>query len=411
MAGQHLSELARWVEGMNEEDVLTSQQSWRKVSNVLDAVRGALTDSAPDLAEGFGDSDISRTAPAAFRRTAERLQEQQAPLLEAAEALSDVRQNMAKAKTTHGQPVTVPGPEPQQENFPGIPLIADVQFAVAKAQHNADVAAYNKSDEEAGKRLAELDKSYAAAIAVFTKIHGDPYIEERTDDGANPGGPTGSRPAPVGAKPVRPIGSIIGGEDTGGRDDDGGGRDGDDGGRDDGPEKGYPDPVWEGPGLTPGEPGTPGTPGGPGGSGSGGGINPGLVGGGLLAGGLAAPGALKGISGLLNRAGASSGVGSIGSSSRAGGPGSLGRSGTGGGTPGSPTSRGGSGRAGSGTPGSQGGRGGRGGAGGRGGRGGAGSPTGRGRGKKDDERGSDRDLYDDGQDWLDDKGAGPGVLA
>ena len=50
---------------------------------------------------------------------------------------------------------------------------------------------------------------------------------------------------------------------------------------------------------------------------------------------------------------------------------------------------------------------------GRGGRAGAGGiGTGRGAGKKDEEKKqAPRDLFDDGEDWIDDEGAAPDVLS
>lgn len=421
MAGQNIAELAQWTTGMNEDDVRSSKFAWENVATALQRVGDSLKEVAPAIKEGFGESsDIGDQAPLAFTEAATKLEDQRKPLVKASDALGEVLVAMVKAKSAAGTKVEEPGPAPKQENYPGIPIVANVQFAVDTAKHVTEVAAYNAHDAEAGNRLAELKKSYAAAVAVFTTIHGDPYIPVDPDDSPGGTGPTGNRPAPGGGvKPVRPVGTITGDDD----DDQGGRGDGDgDGDRDDpprlpdrDPDNGVdenwpvfdPDPIGTDP--TPTGP-VGGTIGGPGG----GGISPGLIGGGLAAGGaLAAPGALKGLSGMLSR-GSLSGAGTIGSSSRAGGPGALGRGGAA--TPGSPTARSGAGAGGrgaggrAGTPGAQGGRG-RGGAGGRGGRGAAGAAAGgRGRGKKDQEGGADRELYDDGQDWLDDEGAGPSVL-
>ncbi|MEV4999545.1 hypothetical protein [Nocardioides sp. LML1-1-1.1] len=415
MAGQNIAELQQWTAGMNENDVATSQMAWFNVAGVLQTVSTALKGVAPALKEGFGDSDIAETAPVAFTNAADKLEEQRPPMLKASKALDEVQTAMKNATATSGTKVDEPGPAPQQENYPGIPIVADLKFAADTAKHVADVAAYNAHDAQAGERLAALKKSYTAAVTVFKEIHGDPYIPVDPDDSTGGNGPTGRRPSPGGGvKPVRPIGTIIGDDDDPGKDDD----------RPDRPDPVDPplpprppidngvDENWPTFDPDPTDPVGP-YPGGPnagGGGGGGGGISPGLIGGGLAAGGaLAAPGAIKGLSGMLSRAGLSGG-GTIGASSRAGGPGALGRSGAG--TPGSPTSRGAGGRGAggrAGAPGAQGGRG-RGGAGGRGGRGAAGAGGGRGRGKKDQENGADQELYDDGQDWLDDEGAGPSVL-
>lgn len=418
MAGQNIAELRQWTTGMNEEDVSTSELAWSSVANALQLVGKSVRGLAPVLKEGFGESDIARTAPAAITRAADNLDEQHGPMVKASKALGEVLVAMKKANTTNGTKVDEPGPAPQQENYPGIPLVADLKFAADTAKHVGQVAAYNAHDADAAERLAELKKSYNAAVTVFKDIHGDPYIPVDPDGTAGGGnGPTGNRPAPgTGVKPVRPIGTVIGDDDTPGKDDHPDRPDHDDPPRppirdiDNGVDENWPtfdpDPIG-------GDPTPPGPVGGtisapPSG---GGGISPGLLGGGLAAGAaLSAPGAIKGISGMLSRAGLSGG-GTIGASSRAGGPGALGRSGAG--TPGSPTARGGAGGRGAGgrggAPGSQGGRGGRGGAGGRGGRG-TGAGGGRARGKKDAENGQDQEFYDDGQDWLDDEGAGPSVL-
>lgn len=138
--------------------------------------------------------------------------------------------------------------------------------------------------------------------------------------------------------------------------------------------------------------------------GSGGGVPVGLIGagagaagvaglvGGLVRGGVIGPGSLK----------LPGGVAPIGGTAR-GGPGTLGGT--------APGARGGSGVGGAGTRGAGTRGSGTGGAGSRGGRGsGAGAGAGgRGRGKSDRENGSDRDLFDDGDEWLDDDGS-TGVL-
>ncbi|WP_341923711.1 hypothetical protein [Nocardioides psychrotolerans] len=143
---------------------------------------------------------------------------------------------------------------------------------------------------------------------------------------------------------------------------------------------------------------------------------------GAIAGGGLAGAALQGIRGALSSpssAGASA-VRPIGSTGRAGAPGALGR---GAASPGSATGRGsgartpggGAGRGASGGRGA-GGRGAAGAGGGAGGRrggkaaAGAGAAAGRRGGKDKDGRGADRDLFDDGQDWIDDADAAPGVI-
>ena len=144
-----------------------------------------------------------------------------------------------------------------------------------------------------------------------------------------------------------------------------------------------------------------------------GGLNPTQIGG-LALGGVGAAGlagAIRG--GLISPAGIKPAIsgGPIGGT-RTGASGVLGRStaGTPGST-GSPVGRGtgaggrGAG-AGAGGMGTRGGAGGRGGRGGTGGRGAGGMGTDRGGQKGREQDGNDRDLFDDGDDWLDDEGAG-----
>ena len=104
---------------------------------------------------------------------------------------------------------------------------------------------------------------------------------------------------------------------------------------------------------------------------------------GLAAAGLLAAPGLRGITAALSRGGTLGKAAPIGTTSRVGGPGTLGG--------GSGAVRGG---AGLGAPVSRGGAGGRG-----------------GRSIRKPARGANRDLYDDGEDWIDDEGSGPGVLA
>lgn len=132
------------------------------------------------------------------------------------------------------------------------------------------------------------------------------------------------------------------------------------------------------------------------GGGSGGGIPGGLVGGAAGAAGLAG---LAGLvrSGVIGRGSSTlpGGTAPLGGTAR-GASGTLGRAGAAAGAGGA-GARGGAGAGGTGTRG------------GRGGGAGAGA-GGRGRGKKDRKDGSERDLFDEGDDWLDDDG-GTGVLS
>lgn len=312
--------------------------------------------------------------------------------------------------------------------------------------------------EDAARKWAErMDTVYSHEIVVMKRIHGVP--DSDGDLGDPLGDPTdgggGRTPAPGLPVPPLPPRGPRGPRDPFPPREPQPPRDVDPP-RDPSVPPGGPGTVVP-PGV-PGHPGYPGYPGGPGsdqgadvqgpsapqpgtggtgvgapGTGPGGGTlgPPPSAGGG--AGGVS-PGALAGASGILGGAGgvrggapgvvpgASSGARPIGSSTRGpGAPGALGRSGAAAG--GVPTSRpGAGGRAGAGgaagRAGSKGTAGGRGAAAGAGtqgrrtgkGAGAAGAGGRRGGGKDQEREGRDRDLFDDGQDWIDDEGAAPGVL-
>lgn len=418
MTGEHLARLRKAVAPMNHDDVLESRKAWSSGYTNLDGVARALERSRDGIRNGFGaDSDITRTALEAIANMQDKVNNRKGDMYDATLALDDLLSAMAAAKgvATEVSGATDPGDPPK---FPTVTSGDEADEIQAMKVHNAQTRAYNAraasyaaDDAEAERALRDLNTAYDAAIPVFAKIHGEPVEEpRRTPTGTSPGGiPSGVRPPTY----TPPPGGLIGVDDNDPRDPDFG-----DPGDDDTKDPDFPD-IDPGdprdPGtIDPGDPGGPGgpggpgigNPGGPGGTGGPGGINPGLVGGGLLAGGLVGPGAINGIRGLLSRGGLSSGAPAIGASTRAGGPGSLGRGGL---APGSQVGRGAGGRGaggrgagGRGVPGSQGGRGGRGAAGAAGGRGGR---------RKDGEReGADQELYDDGQDWLDDEGTAPGVL-
>lgn len=419
MSGENIRRLQRAVLPMSVGDVETSRSAWSGGATSLANVEAALNLAEPGIIAGFGEgTDIATTAKKAIEGMRNKVVERKADMDGAFKALADVKLAMQDAQEVAlaQSDVEAPGPAP---TFPSdVGPDEDDQIRALKLHgmrtrlHNDRVAAYDDADIKAQKALAALDKAYDEAIPVFQKIHGEP-VDEPTGrtPGTGPGGiPSGVRPPTY----TPPPGVLIGIHDD--DDDDRDPHIDIDDPRD--PDIEIGDPDWVDPPELPdlddprdpdiGGPGGPGTIGGPGG------INPGLVGGGLLAGGLVAPGAVNGIRGLLSRGGLTSGAPAIGSTTRAGGPGALGRGGAL--APGSPVARGagarGAGGAGGargagarGVPGSQGGRG------GRGGRGAVGAAGGRGGRRKDGDReDAERELYDDGQDWLDDEGTAPGVL-
>lgn len=414
MTGQHIERLRKAVAPMNDEDVRESRRAWRDGASSLGEIRTALVTARPGIQRGFGEgSDITDTALKAIDGMIEKVTARKSDMDSAVGALRVVRTAMdaARGVATSQENTTDPGDPPRFPSNVGSDEADEIQaikqHAAQTRAYNTRVAAFNADDAAAQKALQDLNDAYDEVIPVFAKIHGEPV----EPPGGNTPGP-GPGGVPGGVRPpiyTPPPGGLIGIDDDP-RDPDIDIDIDDDDPRDPDIDIDIDDP--RDPDLPDiGNPGGPdiGSPGNPGAGGPGG-IHPGLLGGGLLAGGLAAPGAINGIRGLLSRGGVSSGAQAIGSSTRAGGPGALGRSGAL--APGSPVGRGAGGRGagargagGRGVPGAQGARG------GRGGRGTVGAAGGRGGRRKDGEReGADRELYDDGQDWLDDEGTAPGVL-
>lgn len=407
MAGQHLNDLIHRTTGMSSNDVAASKSAWEATATALGTIQTALNDGKEALVKGFGERETGTEATAVFDGAVARISGRQQEMADVALALTHASTAMKSAETAAGDAPAAPPDSP-----PAAPptLGETVEDVTALKQHanevhayNQTVTAYGNADEDARKKVEELLKRYDEAYTALSKIEGEQAPPP-------PGGTDGSGPGlPRYVPPPRttPVGTWIG----------------DDGGPD-GPDV-----------HVPGIPGIPGDPGhggngpspvpapppvhtldpdlpplgpGPGGSGSDGhgfGVGPAVLGGATAAGVFGAPGLVRGLRGLVGGRGLSgNSVGSIGSSPRTGAPGSLGRSGAG--TPGSPVSR-------SGGRGGAAGRGGRaagaGGAGGRG-TGAVGAAGGRSRRRSEEKDGQDRDLFDDGEDWIDDEGAAPGVL-
>lgn len=431
MAGEHLERLKKAMALADSGSLEKSYLAWKSGFDALDALVVTLTAVAPKVEEGFSDGlepselGTARAGRAAFdtMRT-EVVEPRRAEMKAAAEALVGVKTKLkaaedeARAEQDGTNPATDPGAPPKEPDWGSLTpleaLAALNDYISDSGAYTKESKAFGERDERARKLLVDLDGSYATAIPVFEKIHGEPVYPEDVPPG--PGSGPGEVPAP--SSPV---------------------------GRPPGLPPGHPDAhppvsppvlpprppvVVELPGphpevnpVDPEGPGTITTPvtpiGGPvpgGGSGGGFGVNP-LVGGGLAAGVLGGPGLVNAVRGALGGRGASGSSGAtIGSTTRKGGSGTLGRSGAL--APGSQAGRGtggrGAGARGAGGRGTGGGRGvpgtagGRGNSGGRGG-GAVGGGT-SGRRKDDEQRGNDRDLFDDGNDWIDDEGSGPGVL-
>jgi hypothetical protein len=404
--GPNEARLLASLEGAEPGEVAAGADEWERCAYLLRSVsRSIMTAAARD--EQIG----GETGPAmgvAFTKTAESITERAQELIKGEGALrkaaTAIRQAKKGKETLDQEHPAVDHPGSYQRPVgPLEPKDLEEQAAhqVAITKYNETYAAREKASDYWAKHM---DETFDASAAVMKSIHGEP-------DPVGPGdGGTGGTRRGVTTTPTT-TGTPQGPgtdhtetndprdpdttDDSSGHHDDS--RD-DDGPRDhDNPEDDadtpeiYTDHGTDGGGL---------------GTGTLGGLAVGVGGGALalggLRGGLALPSALS-----------STGARPIGSTGRYGASGPLGRGGAL--APGSQAGRGAAGRGGTGArTGGIGTRGGRGGAGGKGtGRGGraGGIGTGRGRGKKDDEeKQSPRDLFDDGEDWIDDEGAAPDVL-
>ncbi len=401
MGKQHLNDLKHRRQGMSSDAISTAQTSWQLTADSLVLIHEALDGAAEAMpTTNIGGEAILEQARTAFQEAAKRVGERQSQISGVATALAAAYPAMTAAeKAADGAPTVTPldpGPAPGT----GATTEELNDWAAKNETYKTDTKTVNDADEDARQKVETLLKEYATTVTALKEIKGEPKVP--VGDGGGDPGPVGPRYQP----PPRstPVGTWIG---TGKPDHPdvhvphdpghtGGPHDpGHTGGPHDPGYPGYPGGPHD-PGY-PGHPGGPGGHGGPGGSGGDHGVGPAVLGG-AAAGVFGAPGLVRGIRGLVAGRGLSgSSVGAIGSSSRTGGPGSLGR--TGSGTPGSPVSRGGG----------RGGAAGRGGAGGRG-SGAAGAAGGRGRRRDGEKEGRDRDLFDDGEEWIDDEGAAPGVL-
>lgn len=401
MSGEHLADLMARVAGMNSDDVLTSQTAWASCGDSLELVAVALDDASPKVRDGFGrNSDVGIEAETSFTTAAQRIRARQGQLVEAGEVLSKVWSAMRAAQNVADTAPTDPGDRPELPPSTGDRAddITDLKQHISRVNiYDKRLEAYGDANADALKKVQRIIENYTEASAVFSSIHGDASGPGPIDhDG--PGGDPGGRPPRPGTSRGEVLtlhwGEVVPQPP-----------------RHENPNpelqpEPEPHPILNpnphpNPNPTPTPTFEPG-PQGPGG-------NPAVLGG-LGAGVFGAPGLVNGVRSLLGSRGAGGGPASaIGSTTRAGGPGSLGR--TAAGVPGSPVGRG-SGATGArsaATPG--GGSGNR--SGGRsGGRSGAGAAGAGGRSdrRRNERRDGERDLFDDGQDWLDDEGTAPGLL-
>jgi len=439
--GPQQQRLRDYLDRANQDELRGAAAQWTDGENVLRMISQELERMSGDMARSSDEEFQGETADAARRSfvvsaramndKADQLKQGSEAFLQSASALDTaVAEREALAQDDGARPPARPS------TAPGSTDAADV-----RAQRDFDTAnaaywdKYRADEQRAADATTALDQSHHAAGEVFKGIHGEPDPVAPAGGGGGGGGATpaaGGGGAAGGGDPGADLDPTDGGPDGPG---DGGGGDG--GGTTDDVPTGTGDPVPGDPTGPTGPTGplgttTPATGGGtsPAGSGgtsapaSGGGVAAGLgvgVAGGLaggVAGGLAFPGTVAGTGGT-----ASGGRGIGAGGPRGAGSPVLGRgngiagvgNGSGTGTRGIGRAAGGAGR-GVGTSGRGTGRGGgaRGAAGSRGMLGGAGTGAGTGTrsGRRGDERrpGEGHDLFDDGQDWLDDEDAYDGVI-
>ncbi|WP_269782151.1 hypothetical protein [Nocardioides sp. R-C-SC26] len=442
-------EESRWLNhllGCDDHEVGVGSREWDECRTLLDAVEKQLLKAASADEAIVPEGETGQSMAGAFSRAASAMAKRAAELQRGSEALGSAGGVISGARKAKEQldrdwpPVAAPdawtdpvGPWTDEDHQ-------------AKADHDTQASLYaetrRRREETSREWTTRMDEVFDEQTSVMEQIHGEEVIWP-------PVGPEDPYPTGPGRSPITtPTSSDDGSRPT--RDphitDTDGNGDGDDSIDTTNPTTTQPtttQPPVIGPGTDVGPGVTAPTPSpstaGPGGmspaavAGLGGAA---LLGGaGLVAGaraGLSLPGfgsARPGSFGATSRAagtGSTLGRGTASGAARAGGTagsarpgtaGSPGRAGAAGRGAGAAGGRGaasggaggrGAGRAGTAGAGGKGaGAGGRGGAGGKGG---AGAAGGRGRGRDQREDARDRDLYDDGKDWLDDDGA-PGVLA
>ena len=411
--GPNEARLLTSLEGAEPGEVAAGADEWERCAYLLRGVaRSIMTAAARD--EQIG----GETGPAmgvAFTKTAESITERAQELLKGEGALRKAATAIRQAKK---------GKEKLDLEHPAIDHPGTYQRPVGplepkeleeQAAHQAAITKYNDTYAAREKTTEywarHMDDTFDASAAVMKSIHGEPDPVPPKDDGGpggdrrgiptTPGTPQGPRDDPDDPRDDIPRDDDDPGDDDPRddipRDDDHGDDDSGDDRGDDGEDSDDTPEIYTDHGT------------------DGGGLSTGTLGG-LAVGAGGGALALRGLRGgpVLPSALSSTGARPIGSTGRYGASGALGRGAI---APGSPVARGGAasgrGGAGAGGIGTRGGRGAAGGKGtGRGARAGTGGiGTGRGRGKKDEEeKQSPRDLFDDGDDWIDDEGAAPDVI-
>ncbi|GEP36611.1 hypothetical protein NPS01_02740 [Nocardioides psychrotolerans] len=431
ITGPQQQRLDKALGGASDEAVGDGSIEWMRCADLLGNVAEALEKAA--AAEKTIGGQTGPAMGKAFRTSAEGMKGKSQELLRGSEALGVASNAIMAARVGQSEMNRYFPQAPDPGPYHPQPGPQDHQDVTAASDHQGLVDAYAgsyESRENIARQWADrIDTDFAESTKTMQQIHGESFDEP--DDTGGPGGatPPGTSTPPGTGRP--PSGGSVE------RDPHGPGH----------PEIPVPigtigqppviptiTPVVETPTPVPPPPPTPqpqplspvaevptldptgATTTMP--------VHGGLVGPsiGAIAGGGLAGAALQGIRGGLFSpisAGASP-ARPIGSSARAGAPGALGRNAA---SPGGATGRGSAAR----TPGGGAGRGASGGrgvggrsaagaGGGAGGRrggkaaAGAGAAAGRRGGKDEDGRAGDRDLFDEGQDWIDDADAAPGVI-
>lgn len=407
--------LRSYLAGVDHDTLGDVVFDWQYVPPPLDQTRDYLKDSARDESTlGKLGRGLATTLATAFHGTSEHLNDRSALITPAAKNLGLVVDALKAAQdhldTWAAKPLTPPPAKPNPNdpqydttnpdnvNADGTPKAghdfnqADTAYQTASSNYATD---NGQREQIAAGHVAAIDSAMATATASMKAIHQQPDPTSSGGTGTGGGGtrgglPVGGTPTPITLPPrgtstpppttTEPPPVVVGpghhppvgpggpGGGTNPPHNPGGGWSG--------PGNGS---TWNGSDPTVTEPSTSGFPGGVG-------LGAAVLGGGLVAG-------AGGFAGLRALGGTLAEEGGLGMSARgAGAPSVLGKGGAA-----AALEEEGAGGA-------------RAGAGGTGGRG-AGAAGGRGRGKgKKRPEGEHGDLWDDGEDWIDDEGAAPGVL-
>ncbi|MEP9382285.1 hypothetical protein [Nocardioides sp. KR10-350] len=452
--GPNRARLDTYLEGVEGAlpDLEQALTDWFAVHDRLQRTASNLRKQSGSLGDAFGDeSRVAASGTAAFKTSAESLETKADDVYDGYTKLtvvqSRLQQALADRKTMDARLAGAPDPgaAPKPEDYKKLGSPASSGHGAFQADYNAwrtqqsnHEAAFNEAETKAAHHIRMLDGAFTDASAALRRIHGKTQTPASGSDGRTQSGggttmpvyaptspgtssrrrtstatpaeaaPTGGHTDPYADGGPPPVGAPSPHPQPGPAYADPGHA------ADPGPADGPPDDGWLAGGDHP-YTATPTTP-----AGAAPTTGPGPVAGGAgspaTGAGVAAASAAGGAAGLAagairaasaaGRAGAAlpaTEAGAIGTGDRAAGAGLTGRAGASGagaraGAAAGRTGAGG-GRAGarSGSARSGGARSG-GGAGGRGGR------------KRDEREGRERDLWDDGEDWLDDEATGPSVL-